>query len=480
MTAGRRLPPPDEVVERALAASRSEDCVVIVEETSQAEVRFANNTTTTNGVRRDRRVVVVSFRGVGPGEVASAPGAPETAASGTAVGMASRSGDVDVVDLVRASEAEARHAQAAADAVALVGPVGDARDFVDAPASTSVGVLAPVTSGLGDAFERARHGGHVLAGFATHGVSSVYLGTSTGLRRRHVQGEGTMELVARSADGARSAWTGVGTQDFADIDLGAMERRVVERLAWGERALELPAGRYEVLLPSDAVADLVVALSEAMSGRDAEEGRNAFAKAGGGTRLGDRLATLPFELRGDPTEAGLGCSPFVVTGASGTDVSVFDNGLDIGRTCWIDDGHLARLRYHRAGAAAAGVAPAPPVGNLTLELPGATASLDDMVGTTRRALLLTCLWYIREVDPTTLLLTGLTRDGVYLVEDGEVVGAVNNFRFNESPLGVLARSIEAGRTERALSREWSEWMSRTAMAPLRVADFNMSSVSPAT
>ncbi|HUY62991.1 MAG TPA: metallopeptidase TldD-related protein, partial [Acidimicrobiales bacterium] len=90
------------------------------------------------------------------------------------------------------------------------------------------------------------------------------------------------------------------------------------------------------------------------------------------------------------------------------------------------------------------------------------------------------LWYIREVDPVTLLLTGLTRDGVYLVEHGEVVGVVNNFRFNESPLNVLARCVEAGRTERCLSREWGEWMNRTSMPALRVADFNMSSVSAAT
>ncbi len=161
-------------------------------------------------------------------------------------------------------------------------------------------------------------------------------------------------------------------------------------------------------------------------------------------------------------------------------MSVFDNGLPIGRTGWIEEGRLRRLQYHRAAAARAGVEPAPPVGNLTLVLPGATAGLDDMIAGTERGLLLTCLWYIREVDPVTLLLTGLTRDGVYLVEHGEVVGAVNNFRFNESPIDVLARALEAGRSERALSREWGEWMNRTAMPALRVADFNMSSVSPAT
>ena len=100
-----------------------------------------------------------------------------------------------------------------------------------------------------------------------------------------------------------------------------------------------------------------------------------------------------------------------------------------------------------------------------------------VAATTGRGLLLTCLWYIREVDPATLLLTGLTRDGVYLVEDGEVVGEVNNFRFNESPVDLLSRASEAGRTEKTLPREWGDYFTRAAMPALRIPDFNMSSVS---
>src|ERR1700722_8119487 len=106
--------------------------------------------------------------------------------------------------------------------------------------------------------------------------------------------------------------------------------------------------------------------------------------------------------------------------------------------------------------------------------------LDGMVAATDRALLLTCLWYIREVDPRTLLLTGLTRDGVYLVEKGEVVGAVNNFRFNESPVDLLGRIAEIGASVRTLPREWTDYFTRTAMPPLRVEGFHMSSVSQAT
>jgi predicted Zn-dependent protease len=103
-----------------------------------------------------------------------------------------------------------------------------------------------------------------------------------------------------------------------------------------------------------------------------------------------------------------------------------------------------------------------------------------MIARTERGLLLTCLWYIREVDPERLLLTGLTRDGVYLIENGRVSGAVNNFRFNESPLELLGRISEVGRTEKVLCREWNDFFNRTAMPPIRVPDFNMSTVSQAS
>jgi predicted Zn-dependent protease len=119
------------------------------------------------------------------------------------------------------------------------------------------------------------------------------------------------------------------------------------------------------------------------------------------------------------------------------------------------------------------------VDNLIMSAESGT-SLESMIASTKRGLLVTCLWYIREVDPQTLLLTGLTRDGVYLVEEGEVVGAVNNFRFNESPVGMLSRLAEAGATEATLPREWGDYFTRAAMPPLRIEAFNMSSVSQAS
>ena len=235
-----------------------------------------------------------------------------------------------------------------------------------------------------------------------------------------------------------------------------------------------------MVLPPDAVADLMVALAEAARGREAEEGRTVFAAPGGGTRLGDELSTLPFELWSDPARPASSARRSSPPGPPPPTSRSSTTACRSAGSRWVEDGRLGRLRYHRAGAARSGVEVTPPFDNLVLELPGAGSSLDDMVAHTERGLLLTCLWYIREVDPTTLLLTGLTRDGVYVVEDGKVVGAANNFRFNESPVDLLARTTEAGASVRALGREFGEWVNRTRMPPLRVPDFNMSSVSPAS
>jgi predicted Zn-dependent protease len=217
-----------------------------------------------------------------------------------------------------------------------------------------------------------------------------------------------------------------------------------------------------------------------MEARDADEGRSVYAKTGGGNRIGERLAKLPLTLRSDPHAPGLEASPFQVVGGSSGSASVFDNGMPTPAVDWISDGVLTNLVRPRAWALKTAAPATAGVDNLVLEDPNATVSPAEMIASTERGLLLTTLWYIREVDPQTLLVTGLTRDGVFLVEHGEVTGAVNNFRFNESPVDLLGRATEASVTERTLPREWNDWFTRAAMPMLRVPDFNMSSVSPAS
>jgi len=460
---------PHELVERALELSRADGCVVIADEESTANLRWAGNGLTTNGVTRGRRLTVISTVNGG---------------QGTASGVVSREAVTldEVESLVRAAEAAARDAGPAEDAQPLIGSRPADPRFTEAPAETSAEVFAEFAPALGEAFGRARAAGELLYGFARHEVTSSYLGTSTGLRLRHDQPTGSVELNAKTADLTGSAWAGAATRDFSDVDVAALHAELTRRLAWGDKRIDLPAGRYETLLPPSAVADLLVYLSWSSGARDAAEGRSVFSKAGGGTRIGERLSPLPLTLRSDPREPGLEASPFVIAHSSGENDSVFDNGQALAATDWIRGGELANLLTTRHSAGLAGLPLTPPVDNLVLETAdqAAAPTLDEMIARTERGLLLTCLWYIREVDPATLLLTGLTRDGVYLVENGEVVGAVNNFRFNESPVDLLGRITEVGRTQRCLPREWGDWFTRAAMPPVRVPDFNMSSVSQAS
>ncbi|MFF3455860.1 metallopeptidase TldD-related protein [Streptomyces sp. NPDC002730] len=454
---------PHETVERALELSTADHCVVIADEHSSANLRWARNALTTNGVTRGRTLTVI---------------ATVDGAEGTASGVVSRSAvtAADLEPLVRAAEAAARGAGPAEDAQPLVEGVPASPDFTDAPLETSSAVFADFAPALGEAFARAKAGERELYGFANHELTSTYLGTSTGLRLRHDQPNGTLELNAKSPDRARSAWAGRSTRDFKDVDPAQLDAELAQRLGWAQRRIELPAGRYETLLPPTAVADLLIYQLWSSTARDAVEGRTVFSKPGGGTRVGEKLSDLPLTLRSDPNAPGLESAPFVIAHSSGDDASVFDNGLPLSKTDWVRDGKLEHLVTTRHSAALTGLPVAPGAGNLILD-GGGERSLDEMVSATARGLLLTCLWYIREVDPATLLLTGLTRDGVYLVENGEVVGEVNNFRFNESPVDLLSRATEAGRTEKTLPREWGDWFTRAAMPALRVPDFNMSSVS---
>jgi predicted Zn-dependent protease len=457
---------PQDLVEKALAASTVDDQVTFVVDSSEANLRWAANSLTTNGAMRSRQVVVVSFVDGG---------------AGVAAGTVTRTGTPDVAELVAASEQAARDAGPAEDAVPLISdtPPGNG-DWDAPPAETSIGVFADFAPDLGQAFGEARDRDELLFGFAEHSMATTYLGSSTGLRLRHDQLTGRVELNGKSPDFSRSVWAGAGTRDFRDVSVAGLAADVRRKMAWSQRRVDLPAGRYETLLPPSAVSDLMIYLYWTMEARDADEGRNVFARPGGGNRVGERLAALPLTLRSDPYAPGLETAPFQVVGASSGAASVFDNGMATPAVNWLEDGVLANLIRPRAWALRTAAPATAALDNLILEDPTATATQEEMLAATDRGLLLTTLWYIREVDPQTLLLTGLTRDGVFLVEGGEVTGAVNNFRFNESPVDLLGRTVQAGRTERTLPREWNDWFTRTAMPPLRVPDFNMSSVSPAS
>ena len=452
-----------QVVDAALAEAarlgKADETTVLVTDRADAALRWAGNSMTTNGESVSRHTTVISIVRQG---------------SKAHVGSV-RSSEVDpsvIADLVAASQETALSAPEARDSAPPL-PGSDVPADWDAPvAGTGAQVFAGVAGGLA---ARGFRGPDQLYGYARHVVETTFVATSNGLRRRYTQPTGSVEINAKR-DGA-SAWVGVSTPDFVDVPIDSLLEQLSTRLGWARLTVELPAGRYETIMPPSTVADIMIYLAWTMDGRGAEEGRTALSAPGGGTRVGEKLTDLSLTLYSDPTAAGLACTPFVATPSSSDRVSVFDNGMDIGRVDWLRDGTINALAYPRAVAAEFDAPVAVPADNLLMT--GGSASLADMIAGTERGLLLTTLWYIREVDPTVLLLTGLTRDGVYLVEDGEVTAAVNNFRFNESPLDLLRRATQAGASEVTLPREWGDWATRAAMPSLRIPDFHMSSVSQA-
>jgi predicted Zn-dependent protease len=447
-----------QVVELVLDAAGDIETIVLVTDRAEASLRWAGNSMTTNGVSVNRSTTVISI--VRQGDSAH-------------VGSL-ESSDVDpaaLPALVAASQAAARSAPAARDEFTLLTGTSTPTDWDAAIAGTGAEVFAPVAGALAQGFR----GPDALYGFAHHTVETTFLATSTGIRRRYTQPTGSVEINAKR-DGA-SAWAGASTPWFAEVDADRLLADLSTRLGWASRTVDLPAGRYETIMPPSTVSDMMIYLYWTMDGRGAQEGRTALSAPGGGTRVGEKLTDLGLTLYSDPVAPGLECDPFLAVGSSSETTSVFDNGLDVGRVDWIRDGVISSLAYSRATAREFAAPVALPASNLAMT--GGSASLADMVASTERGLLLTTLWYIREVDPTTLLLTGLTRDGVYLVEDGQVRGAVNNFRFNESPLDLLRRATEAGVSEVTLPREWGDWFNRAAMPSLRIPDFHMSSVSQA-
>jgi predicted Zn-dependent protease len=314
-------------------------------------------------------------------------------------------------------------------------------------------------------------------GYAELDATTTYLATTSGTRQRHTATTVRFEGSARSEDGHRSAWWGT---NGLSADFAAAADHLADRLAAQRSRGDLEPGRHRVILSPSAVADLMISLAWSADGRDAVEGHNVFSRPEGGTRLGEVLTPRAIDLVADPHHPGLPTLDTVVVEADSSAESVYDNGLPIGRTAIVDKGRLSNLRASRVTAARFGLSPAYLADNLIMVDGQGHGGTGDLIARTEDAVLITSLWYIREVDPQNLLLTGLTRDGVYRVRDGVITESLPNFRFNVSVTDLLARIADASATVRCLPREWADWFTRTAMPALLVDGFNLSSRSEAS
>ena len=456
---------PQELIDRVLAAATFDDCFVIVQDSTEANLRWANNTLTTNGTMAKRDVTVIAFIAVD---------------GGMAAGTASRTDLAldEIPTILKEAETAARAAGAADDAAPLLTSSSHG-DWNADQHLTGPNVFANITQPLGDMLKRAAADDIELFGYAEHRVTSAWMGSSGGVRVRLDQPVGRIEMTGKAEQRQRSTWEGRATSDFTNVDIAEVDTAIRTKLAWQARRIDLPPGRYDTVAPSGVVADLMTYALWLADARSAMEGRSAYAdKTTHAPRLGEQIASLPLNLRFDPSDARVPGSPVIMTTASSPFASVFDNGQRRTAHHMFKAGVLESLIHTRATATKYDHSFTPMPDNAIIEAPGGTGSALDLAKDVENGLLLNTMWYIRMVDPSTMLLTGLTRDGIYQVRNGEVVGAVNNFRWNESPLGLLSRLTAVGSPEHTQPREWAGDIDRMFTPAMRFADFNMSTVSP--
>lgn len=299
-----------------------------------------------------------------------------------------------------------------------------------------------------------------LAGFFEHREQSMAIATSAGAFAFYPSTEASLTVTCRSRDGQGSGWAGLESHKSAVIDAGGLTQLAAEKADISRDAKKLDPGKYVVVLEAQAVADLLQFLIEPLDARTADEGRSWFSHPDGGTRIGEELFHHSITLRSDPADAANPAAPFTEGGEAHKIVR------------WISDGVLENLTRSRFWAQKTN-APALASPSSVL-LDGTDVELVDLVRAVDRAVLVTRFWYNRMLDPRTILATGLTRDGTFLIEQGKITSAVKNFRYNESPLTLLKNVVALGRPQRVVTGNRV-----MVVPPMVVKDFNFASLSDA-
>jgi predicted Zn-dependent protease len=435
----------EALVERAVKLSKADEIEINFTSGHQRNVRFAANQMSTAGSVADTSVVVQSSFGPKSAVVTTNDLSPES-----------------IERAVRESEALAKLAPDNPEAMPRLGPqtYAPVDAFFESVANLAPDDLAKAAlAGL----QAARQAGDLqAAGFIITNVSAGGLGNGKGLFAYHPSTDVNYTLTVRTNDGTGSGWAGADERDWGKLDFADVSRRAMEKARASRNPVAVEPGRYTVILEPQAVGDLVQLVGGYMAARQADEGRSPFSKQGGGNKVGEQIIDKRISIYSDPRDPQLLSAPFD------------GEGMPLGRQVWVENGALKQLVYDRFWAQKQGKqATGFPA---SLKMTGGDATVEQMIASTPRGILVTRLWYLREVDPRTILYTGLTRDGTFLIEDGKISKAVKNFRFNESPLFMLNNVEMMGRPQRLAGTEGG---GDIVVPALKVHDFNFTSLSDA-
>jgi len=434
-----------KISDRVMSLTKADECIVNIEGSTIGNIRFARNAVSTAGLADDTRVQVQ-------------------------VAFGKKQGTATINEF---DDKSIERAVRRAEDLAKLAP--DNPEFIPAiaktaykPSDTFVQKTADIdpeyrAQAAAYAIEGCRKRGLVSAGFFTDRTSFETVANSNGLFGHQVATSLDFTLTVRTEDGRGSGWVKRSARDVTKFDPREAAEIAIEKALRSVDAKALEPGRYTVIMEPAATSDLLSFMLGGFDARRADEGRSFLSKAGGKNRLGDKLFDSQVNIWADPWDKDVPVAPW-------------DNEslLARERTELVKDGRVASLDYSRYWAQKTGKRATAGHGNMIMA--GGTKSLEELIEGTKKGIVVTRTWYIRMVDPQSLLLTGLTRDGTFYVENGKIKYPLKNFRFNESPVTILNNIDELGKPQIIGGDEVPFQM---VLPPMKVRDFNFTSLSDA-
>ena len=429
---------------KILSYSKADECIINISGEQRGNIRYARNEVSTAGGLTNKNIAV-------------------TSAFGNKVGSASidEFDDASLEKVVKRAEELAKLAPENPEYEGLVDPQTymKANGYFESTATINPDKRA---SKVAQSLELCRNEKLVGAGFLEdqHGYTAIM--NSKGLFAYYASTNVNFSLTVRTEDGKGSGYVAKGYSDFNKLDTAAATKVALQKAKASASAQAIEPGKYTVILEPTAAAVLLENIFFGMDARSADEGRSFFSKPGGKTKLGEKIVDEAVTFYSDPNHPELPASPWSADGQAQQKLK------------WIDKGVVKNLAYSIFWAKEKGVKPVPFPNNMIMD--GGKASLEEMIKSTKRGILVTKLWYILPVDPQTLLLTGLTRDGTFYIENGKIKHPIKNLRFNESPIIMLNNLETLGVPERVVSTESNQ---NYMIPPMKIREFTFSSLSDA-
>lgn len=426
------------IMEKALSFSTADTCEVNLSGSDSGNIRYARNTVSTAGYRSNQTLVVQASFGK---------------RSGTAT--IDEFDDDSLARVVKRAEELAKLSPENPEFMEPLGPqqYDESVTFVEATAN----ITPEQRAGIANAsIEPARAKDVTAAGFLNDSAGFSAMMNSNGLFAYNQSTDASFSVTMRTNDGTGSGWATRDANDIANLKAEEASKSAIDKALMSKNAKAIEPGKYTVILEPAASEQLLGNMFGSFNARTADEGRSFMSKEGGGTKLGEKIVDERVNIWSDPRDPRV---PTATWNGAGQPVKKMN---------WIENGVVKNLAYSRYWAEQQGVEAVPFPSNGIME--GGDASLEDMIKDTKRGILVTRLWYIRTVDPQTLLYTGLTRDGTFFIENGKLKHPVKNFRFNESSIIMLNNLETLGEQVR---------INGNLIPYMKVRDFTFTSLSDA-